>query len=77
MMNPDKEIIKDQIKIMGHIDGHSSPYTFMQIKSLKTYKRANLEGQKALVKAKDSDRDSNLMFRQTINTPDDLLSVSQ
>jgi hypothetical protein len=44
LMNPDKEIMKDHIKVMGHIDKQDSPYVYMRIKSIKGYKRANLEG---------------------------------
>ena len=48
MMNPDKGIINDNIKVMAHIDACNSPYTYMRIKSLDSFKRANLEGQKHL-----------------------------
>lgn len=44
LMNPDKEIIRDQIKVMGHIDPNASGNTFIPLKSIKAYKRANLDG---------------------------------
>lgn len=45
LMNPDLEIKKkDQIKIMAHIDPHTSGHTYMRLKNIKFYKNANLEG---------------------------------
>ena len=44
LMNPDKDINNDKIKVMAHIDYNNSPYTYMRIKSLDSFKRANLEG---------------------------------
>jgi hypothetical protein len=44
MLNPDREIKKDQIKVMVHIDPMDCNHQYMRIKSIKQYKRANLEG---------------------------------
>lgn len=43
-MNPDKEINYDPIRIMMHIDPSTSQNNYMRIKSIDTYKKANLEG---------------------------------
>lgn len=75
LMNPDKDIIRDQIKVMAHIDSHSSPHTFLPIKSIKAFKRANLDGQKLVLKSKTSPVPHSL-FTPTINTPNDLLSIN-
>lgn len=48
LLNPDQELKKDQIKVMLHIDSMTSQNQYMRIKSIKAYKRANLEGQKML-----------------------------
>ena len=50
MMNPDKEILKDTVKIIAHIDGANSGTTFMRLKRTNMYTKANLEGQKLLLK---------------------------
>ena len=50
-MNPDKEINHDPIRIMMHIDPATSQNTYMRIKkSIETYKKANLDGQKLVIK---------------------------
>lgn len=44
-MNPDKkEITNDPVRIMMHIDPSTSQNDYMRIKSIDTYKKANLEG---------------------------------
>lgn len=46
LMNPDKEVVRDQIKLMGFIDKHSSGNKYTRIKSIDAFKAANSEGQK-------------------------------
>ena len=56
---------------MAYIDSLQSKNTYIRIKSTKTYKRANLEGQKA-VRLEEHKK----LFSTTANNLPDLLSVS-
>ena len=73
-MNPNKEINHDNIKVMSHIDSCTSQNAYIRIKSLESFKRANLEGQKLL---KSSQHKSIKLFSATKNTVNDLLSCTQ
>ena len=44
LLNPDKEIKHDPVKVMMHIDPHTSQNTYIRLKNIDLYKRANLEG---------------------------------
>jgi ADP-glucose pyrophosphorylase len=72
LMNPDKEIINDPIKIMMHIDPSTSQNTYMRIKSIDTYKKANLEGQKQVIRSRKMGNQNNL-FCNTKNTIPDIM----
>ena len=54
LLNPDKEIENDPIKLMMHIDKIGSQNTYTRIKGIEAYNKANLEGQKILSRAKNS-----------------------
>lgn len=71
MMNPDKEIKQDKIKIMVHIDHMHSGYQVHRIKSIKAFKRANLEGQKIQLNRR-MDATPHLLFGLTVNSLPDL-----
>lgn len=45
LMYPDKEVIKDHVKLMAYIDNHSSSHNYHRIKSLEAYKTANTQGE--------------------------------
>lgn len=46
MLQVDRDLSKDSIKIMAHIDSMNSRNTYMRLKNIKAYMRANLEGMK-------------------------------
>lgn len=72
MMNPDREINQDKIKIMVHIDPMHSGYQVHRIKSIKAFKRANLEGQKIQLNRRMDSR-PHLLYGLTVNSLPELM----
>mmetsp|Transcript_8101 Transcript_8101/g.13609 ORF Transcript_8101/g.13609 Transcript_8101/m.13609 type:complete len:98 (+) Transcript_8101:84-377(+) len=83
MMNPDRQLAKDTIKIMAHIDPMNSKSTYMRLKNIKAYIRANLEGQKLLqrvqpkrkAQVKEAEGLETSGFQTTLNSLPDLLEI--
>ena len=73
LMNPDKELVIDPIRIMMHIDPSTSQNIYMRIKSIDTYKKANLEGLKQVIKSNKM-ANQNKLFSYSKNTIPDLMS---
>lgn len=77
LLNPDKEIENDPIKVMMHIDHVGSQNTYIRIKGIDAYTKANLEGQKLQIRAKSMKNGERTLFSQTVNNLPDLLSLEQ
>lgn len=61
---------------MVHIDPLTSVNQYMRMKSVKAYKRANLEGQKINQKLKQIPQLTPSLFSNTVNNMQDLLSLN-
>lgn len=64
MMNPSQELDKDSIKVMGHIDSAHSSHTYLRMRNLNSFIRANLDGIKAINLSKKTTG----LFRPTPNS---------
>ena len=71
-MSPNQHLSNDKIKIMAHIDPCNSNYTYMRMRTMNSYIRANLDGLKAHLKiinqAKNTNRMDLSLFQLTQNT---------